>query len=285
MTTTTGTDDIRALLLEHFWLEGTPHLRLAARQLASSDPSVDGAGTATRALGEALTDAWERGWQPTDVVHVVGRDDVSRQRLAVALIAMDAQSTRASTRAPIEWQEQLHALGCLAESSARSVHDWHVRDDRSPSQAWEDVLLLAGRLRLLPPLTRIVPPPSRWTTAVSEVSRADTAQPASARVLRRIRALLAKAESTEFPEEAEALTAKAQELMSAHAVDEALLDEVALRCVLTGGQIRNAVIHATLLGLAAGSLGAAQVVAAVRREYRKAGGVCPLRPSLVEAHG
>jgi hypothetical protein len=43
-------------------------------------------------------------------------------------------------------------------------------------------------------------------------------------VLRRIRALLTKAESTEFPDEAEALTAKAQELMTRHAVDAALLD-------------------------------------------------------------
>lgn len=41
--------------------------------------------------------------------------------------------------------------------------------------------------------------------------------------LRRVQALLAKAESTEFPEEAEALLAKAQELMSRHAIDEALL--------------------------------------------------------------
>jgi hypothetical protein len=42
-------------------------------------------------------------------------------------------------------------------------------------------------------------------------------------VLRRIRGLLAKAESSEFPEEAESLTAKAQELMTRHAVDAALL--------------------------------------------------------------
>ena len=42
-----------------------------------------------------------------------------------------------------------------------------------------------------------------------------------------MRALLAKAESTSFPEEAEALTAKAQELMSRHAVDRALVDAAA----------------------------------------------------------
>lgn len=46
----------------------------------------------------------------------------------------------------------------------------------------------------------------------------------SARMLEKVRALLAKAESTTFEEEAEAYTAKAQELMARHAIDEALLD-------------------------------------------------------------
>jgi hypothetical protein len=41
--------------------------------------------------------------------------------------------------------------------------------------------------------------------------------------LARIQALLAKAESSTFPEEAEALLTKAQELMARHAIDEAML--------------------------------------------------------------
>lgn len=45
----------------------------------------------------------------------------------------------------------------------------------------------------------------------------------------RIQALLTKAESTEFPEEAEALMAKAQELMVRHAIDDAMLAEGGLR--------------------------------------------------------
>ncbi len=47
------------------------------------------------------------------------------------------------------------------------------------------------------------------------------------RMLERVRALLAKAESTTFPEEAEALTTKAQELMTRYAIDRALLDATA----------------------------------------------------------
>lgn len=47
--------------------------------------------------------------------------------------------------------------------------------------------------------------------------------PGVARHLERIRALLAKAESTEFDEEAESFTAKAQELMTRYSIDAVLL--------------------------------------------------------------
>lgn len=45
------------------------------------------------------------------------------------------------------------------------------------------------------------------------------------RMLARVRALLAKAESTSFQDEATALTAKAHELMATHAIDLALIEE------------------------------------------------------------
>jgi hypothetical protein len=67
-------------------------------------------------------------------------------------------------------------------------------------------------------------------------------------------------------------------LPASHGVGHALLDEVAHRCELTGGQIRNAVLHAAAVALAEGSqVSDAHVEEAVRREYRKAGAVCPLR--------
>jgi len=63
-----------------------------------------------------------------------------------------------------------------------------------------------------------------------------------------------------------------------HAIDDDFLDEAAARCQLTGGQIRNAVLHASLLALDDGvAIGSGHLDAAVRREYRKAGAVCPLR--------
>lgn len=70
-----------------------------------------------------------------------------------------------------------------------------------------------------------------------------------------------------------------------HAVPESWVDEVAWRCVLTGGQIRNATLHAALLALDAGRpLAVDHLSESVEREYRKAGTVCPLRRmSIVQA--
>ncbi|MBM0260406.1 DUF2786 domain-containing protein, partial [Micromonospora sp. 4G55] len=54
-------------------------------------------------------------------------------------------------------------------------------------------------------------------------------------MLDRVRALLAKAESTTFPAEAEALTGKAQELIARHSLDRALVEATAERPDLPGG--------------------------------------------------
>lgn len=90
----------------------------------------------------------------------------------------------------------------LAEFVARE------RLDRfSGATAFVELLHLYGRLPRIPALTGGGPAP---------------ATPGQGKVLGRIRALLAKAESTGYPEEAEALTAKAQHLMARHSIDAAL---------------------------------------------------------------
>jgi hypothetical protein len=67
-------------------------------------------------------------------------------------------------------------------------------------------------------------------------------------------------------------------LPSTHEVGGDFLNDLAGRCELTGGQIRNATVHANLLALDNGGIvKPAYVESAVRREYAKFGGVCPLR--------
>ena len=88
------------------------------------------------------------------------------------------------------------------------------------------------------------------------------------------------------PEPAERRLIWQLHLPSAHAVERPVLEEVAHRCALTGGQIRNAVLHASLLALDDGEVvTASHLDAAVRREYRKAGAVCPLRSSTPAPDG
>lgn len=74
-------------------------------------------------------------------------------------------------------------------------------------------------------------------------------------------------------------------LPSDHQIDKRILNEVATHCHLTGGQIRNAVLHATLLALDSGSpMIGEHLQRAVQREYRKTGDICPLRPTMLNGH-
>jgi DNA polymerase III delta prime subunit len=84
------------------------------------------------------------------------------------------------------------------------------------------------------------------------------------------------------PDAAERWSIWQMHLPEAHEVGRTLLDEVARRCELTGGEIRNAVLHAAALALETGGAVADEhLEAAVRREYRKSGAVCPLRQATV----
>lgn len=67
-------------------------------------------------------------------------------------------------------------------------------------------------------------------------------------------------------------------LPPAHAVSDTWLQEVSYRCNLSGGQIRNATLHASLLALdGATGVTNSHVELAIQREYHKMGAVCPLR--------
>ena len=66
-------------------------------------------------------------------------------------------------------------------------------------------------------------------------------------------------------------------LPSEHVVPDGFLRTVATRCVLSGGQIRNASFHATVLALDAEQpVDRLHLAAAVAREYRKLGAASPL---------
>lgn len=219
MPVVTHSDALLADLLRH-----RPDAATAAQLapgLALRYPEVDAGGLTSRALAEALDEVWERGWQPADVAHAARRDATAGSvPLAVALIGAHARRTDAVSRAPEAWVGQLRELDALDGDDA-VVAAWQRSSRRSAVDAWRIVLQLLGVLRGAARIELLVPPPSRWGAARAGSTAAPA--PGDDRALRRIRGLLAKAESTEFVQEAEALTAKAQELMTRHAVDAALL--------------------------------------------------------------
>ncbi len=90
-----------------------------------------------------------------------------------------------------------------------------------------------------------------------------------------------------LPQAQERLAIFAMHLPPGHEVGAALLDDIAYRCALSGGQIRNAVLHASLVAFEERrALEDRHLEAAVQREYRKAGAVCPLRgPKRMAAAG
>jgi hypothetical protein len=173
-----------------------------AASLLAADPAAD--AEVVRRGEEFVAGAWRRGWQPADVVRVVRRelDDV-HVRLVAELIRAQAAHDRAHhhARGP-RWTAQLDALPAPGPAA---------RPDRfSHATAVLELYRLLLRLPDLEPLDDAGRQPRPRSGTES-------------RSLARIRALLAKAEATGYPEEAEALSAKAQELIARYSVDEALL--------------------------------------------------------------
>ncbi|MER6911099.1 DUF2786 domain-containing protein [Streptomyces sp. NPDC000594] len=178
--------------------EGDASLDAGASLLAAA-PGSD--AELARQGRELVRRAWERGWQPADLVRLARRE-LSAHHVLLLTELITTECAGYGTLPP-RWRGQLDAL-----DPAR----W-TADRFSYATA---VLELYRLLVRLPSLEPVGPVPGTVFVAASGYDP---------RTLGRIRGLLAKAEATTFPEEAEALTAKAQELMARHALDEAALPE------------------------------------------------------------
>ncbi|MGQ4354070.1 DUF2786 domain-containing protein [Streptomyces drozdowiczii] len=184
------------------YTEGDAGLDTGASLLAAA-PEAD--AELARRGEEFVRRAWERGWLPADVVRLVRRDlDEHAAGLAAGLITSEV---RRYDELPPRWRPQLDELPPPPPPG---------RPDRF---SYASALLALHRLLLnLPVIEPVGPPPGAVREALHRAPVAG-----EPRMLTRIRALLAKAEATGYPEEAEALTTKAQELMARHSIDEALL--------------------------------------------------------------
>jgi hypothetical protein len=168
-----------------------------ARLLLAAVSTPGGRQLLARRLTGVLVDQvglqWAMGWQPGDLYAVAGRHlDRAGAALVAGAVRLEASQYAPSTLDP-RWAAQLDSFD----------GDERTLDPDGPT--WlQDVASAVGPL------------PGQGS------SRA--AQPhGDGRILAKVRALLAKAESTTFPDEADALTAKAQQMMATHNLDRAAL--------------------------------------------------------------
>ncbi|MCX5207368.1 DUF2786 domain-containing protein [Streptomyces sp. NBC_00237] len=201
---------------------GDDDLDLGASLLAAA-PWQDAGRELLRRGEEFVRRAWDRGWQPADVARLVRRDlDEPHVRLLADLVAAERRR-HGSQEVPPRWRAQLRELG-VGEDGVWWKRDEEYGEALARRERTDRFSLATAALELLRLLIRLpsiepVGPAPGASAGVRQVQ----ASPDEPRMLTRIRALLAKAEATDYPEEAEALTGKAQELMARHSIDEAVL--------------------------------------------------------------
>jgi hypothetical protein len=193
-----------------------------------ADRCADQPGLVARAVQCAVhplvTASWGRGWSPEDLHQTARRRlDAAGAGYLVDAIADESQRYARAT-VPQRWCDDLRQIGAVVwwEPGQAGGHflQWTDRHGHSLAAALTTVIEVLAMLGELPVLPRIVPPPGSGFAAAAPRRGVDQ------KVLSRVRGLLAKAESTTFPEEAEALSAKAQELMSRYSLERVVVDSV-----------------------------------------------------------
>jgi hypothetical protein len=204
------------------------HVAEIIRTAGAEAPELDIA--ADTAVASTLRNLWEGGWTPIDL-HEIGR-----RRLDAAIVeyldeAIVVESRRyAPAMIHPRWAMGLAAVAAGVEVGSQTPHlrHWAARRGLTRPSAMRIVLQMLGMLGALPRLERMLPLPGESRHVSGPVAEVDE------KMLAKVRGLLAKAESTEFPDEAEALSAKAQELMSRYALHQAVLDHDRGRVPIAG---------------------------------------------------
>lgn len=169
-------------------------------------------------MAEAVRAAWEAGWAPADL-HEIARRKLEPWGVEYLTAAVVLESKRypAATLHP-RWRADLAAIaaGIRPDTRAPLMGHWADVNGLARRAALTVVLEVLSLLNRLPVLEPLLPLPGACRHPLAVADEVDQ------KALGRVRALLAKAEATRFPEEAEALSAKAQELMSRYSLHQAV---------------------------------------------------------------
>ncbi|MEC3976340.1 DUF2786 domain-containing protein [Amycolatopsis sp. H20-H5] len=207
--------------------EAPPDLFTAATAYARGDEKAAGAINPARPeLGEeaeqttrqVLKRVFERGWLPDDLYELARRrfDEFGTSYLLDSLaIYVDPY---APETVDARWLEGLDAKVWWSRTEPH-LGQWAAKQVLIGEEVVAAVIEVLGQLLRLPTLNLILSLPGTVRKETAHVHHG-----VDEKKLGRVRALLAKAESSSFPEEAEALTGKAQELMTRYALDRALVE-------------------------------------------------------------
>lgn len=188
------------------------------------------ARAADAALFAGLERVWVQGWQPVDLWQVSRR----RQHEAAQEFLVDALAAEATRYAEAamhpRWRAQLAELGASVwwDPALPFIAAWSTREAADDVAALAVVLEQLAHLGVLPAQPVLLPPPGTAAAAAEPVPPGPAGTPRGGaadvdpKMLARVRALLAKAESTPYPEEADAFFAKAQDLMSRYSLERAV---------------------------------------------------------------
>lgn len=198
-----------------------PAAQQAADQLTRLRPAVVDtmAGTIMTSILRSL---WSAGWQPAEVRRWVrsSQSALAARFTEVAILAF--HDGLSGTRLDPRWSQQLASFGQRQVSTAGPwVQTWRQGEHQDHRDALLTIGGVIGTLQSVPVLDPLMPAPGVDDKDV--VGASGTGTSASDPKLERIRGLLSKAESTEFEDEAIALTAKAQELMTRYAIDHEMV--------------------------------------------------------------
>ncbi|MBS43043.1 MAG: aromatic acid decarboxylase [Nocardioides sp.] len=174
-----------------------------------------------QAVIEWLGTLWEHGWQPVELVRQVRRTGSAADARLVTLAVHAERAGHPGRSEDPRWSAQVAEVG-LGDVSVRDgfLRPWRAVEGLDRATSYLDASAVLCRLYDTPPIDVLIPPPgARRDVAVLGLGGGD-GDPADP-LLRRIRKLLDKAEATEFEQEAVSLTAKAQQLMTRHAIDAA----------------------------------------------------------------
>jgi hypothetical protein len=175
---------------------------------------------AERHLLMRIAAVWRGGWQPRELVRQIRRSG-SAATLGLVLVAIAADlALRDAGTLDARWVAQLEELELPRVVAGDTwLADWGRSAGLTPAEII-GVATLLGFLIPSRPLAILIPPPGAGSADGPIV---DLTARGNDPMLNRVRALLAQAESTNFEAEAETFTAKAQQLMTRHAIDMAMV--------------------------------------------------------------